>query len=294
MQHLVRRTYAAMTAGVLSLLLALAGSFCQAQAKTDAGATDAKNVEVLLPGAVYDVTTIKPHDPNINISFKHLPNGGFIATGTTLKGLVCYSAYGKFDFQCLGGPAWFDSEQYDVEAKPDSALSDQLLKLRWKERTKVQERMQQALLEDRIKLKVHHETRELPIFTLVVAKGGLKIHEAKAGDTYANGMKAGDGKGMVPGSYVVGNGKMQAWGVSMDTLADQLTDEVGHIVQDQTWLAGVYDFTLRYSDDMAAKPDSSAPSLYTALQEQLGLKLVPTKAPVDVLIIDHVERPSAN
>ena len=80
----------------------------------------------------------------------------------------------------------------------------------------------------------------------------------------------------------------------MDTLADQLTDEVGHIVQDQTWLAGVYDFTLRYSDDMAAKPDSSAPSLYTALQEQLGLKLVPTKAPVDVLIIDHVERPSAN
>ena len=189
---------------------------------------------------------------------------------------------------------WFNSEQFDVEAKPDSALSEQLLKLSWKERTKVQERMQQALLEDRIKLKVHHETREMSIFALVVAKGELKMHEAKAGDTYANGMKGGAVKGMVPGSYMVGDGKMQAWGISMDTLADQLTDEVGHIVQDQTGLAGVYDFTLRYSDDLAAGADSSVPSIYTALQEQLGLKLESTKGPVDVIVIDHVERPSAN
>ena len=159
-----------------------------AQGNSAANATDAKTTEVLLPGATYDVATIKPHDPNVNISFSSLPNGGFIAKGTTLKNLVC-GAYDKFDFQCLGGPAWLDSDRYDVEAKPVSALSDQLLKLSPEQRGKVQGRMQQALLEDRIKLKAHHETRELPIFALVVAKGGLKMQEGKAGDTYSKGLK---------------------------------------------------------------------------------------------------------
>jgi uncharacterized protein (TIGR03435 family) len=143
-------------------------------------------------------------------------------------------------------------------------------------------------------LKVHHETKELPIFALVVAKGGLKMQEGKTGDTYSKGLKGIDGKGMGAGSYMVGNGKMTAQGISMESLAAQLTQEVGHIVQDQTGLKGIYDFTLRYSDDMAAKADSSVPSIYTALQEQLGLKLEPTKGPVDVIVIDHVERPSAN
>jgi uncharacterized protein (TIGR03435 family) len=264
-----------------------------AQGKAEASAADSKAAEAILPGAVYDVATIKPHDPNVNVSFSSLPNGGFIAKGTTLKNLVC-GAYDKFDFQCLGGPAWLDSDRYDVEAKPDSALSDQLLKLSREERGKVQGRMQQALLEDRIKLKVHHETKELPIFALVVAKGGLKMQEGKTGDTYSKGLKGIDGKGMGAGSYMVGNGKMTAQGISMESLAAQLTQEVGHIVQDQTGLKGIYDFTLRYSDDMAAKADSSVPSIYTALQEQLGLKLEPTKGPVDVIVIDHVERPSAN
>jgi uncharacterized protein (TIGR03435 family) len=277
----------------IATLMSFTVSAAFAQGNAETSAADAKTTEVLLPGAVYDVATIKPHNPSLNISFSPLPNGGFIYTGMSLKNLVC-GAYDKFDFQCLGGPAWFNSEQFDVEAKPDSALSEQLLKLSWKERTKVQERMQQALLEDRIKLKVHHETRELPIFALVVAKGGLKMQEGKTGDTYSNGLKGGDGKAIGAGSFTVGNGKMQAQGISMDALAAQLTQEVGHIVQDQTVLKGVYDFTLRYSDELASSSESSAPSIFTALQEQLGLKLESTKGPVDVLVIDHVERPSAN
>jgi uncharacterized protein (TIGR03435 family) len=264
-----------------------------AQGNSAANATDAKTTEVLLPGATYDVATIKPHDPNVNISFSSLPNGGFIAKGTTLKNLVC-GAYDKFDFQCLGGPAWLDSDRYDVEAKPVSALSDQLLKLSPEQRGKVQGRMQQALLEDRIKLKAHHETRELPIFALVVAKGGLKMQEGKAGDTYSKGLKWDDGKEMGAGSFTIGNGKMQAQGISMESLAAQLTQEVEHIVHDQTGLKGIYDFTLKYSDDMAAGADSAAPSIFTAIQEQLGLKMESTKGPVDVIVIDHVERPSAN
>jgi uncharacterized protein (TIGR03435 family) len=99
---------------------------------------------------------------------------------------------------------------------------------------------------------------------------------------------------MGAGSFTIGNGMMQAQGISMDSLADQLTNEVGHIVQNKTGLTGVYDFTLRYSDDLATGADSSVPSIFTALQEQLGLKLENAKAPVDVIVIDHVERPSAN
>jgi uncharacterized protein (TIGR03435 family) len=259
------------------LLVGLAAPAAWGQGNAAAGATDAKAAEVLLSGARYDVATIKPFTPGTESSFfEPLPNGGFMSKGMTLKSLVC-EAYDKFDFQCLGGPSWLDSDRYDVEAKPDSALADQMLKLNWKERTKVRKRMQQALLEDRIKLKVHQETREMPIFALVVAKGGSKMTEAKT-----------------EGSYMVDHGKMQAWGTSMDSLAQQLSQETGHIVQDRTGLKGVYEFTLKYSDEVAAGADPSAPSLYSALQEQLGLKLEPSKGAVEVLVIDHVERPSEN
>jgi uncharacterized protein (TIGR03435 family) len=197
-------------------------------------------------------------------------------------------------FQCLGGPAWIESDPYDIEAKPDETTTEQLLKLTPKQRWPVEQRMQQALFADRLKLKVHFETREMPIFALVVAKGGLRMHEAKPGDTYANGLKGGDGKTFGGGSYMVGNGKMTAQGISMDSLAANLAGTTGHIVSNKTGLTGVYDFTLQYADSDPPPPDSTAPSIYTAIEEQLGLKLESSKGPVQVLVIDHVERPSAN
>jgi uncharacterized protein (TIGR03435 family) len=154
--------------------------------------------------------------------------------------------------------------------------------------------MQQALFEDRLKLKVHFETREMPIFALVVAKGGLKMHEAKPGDTYANGLKGPDGKAFGGGSSMVGSGKMTAQGMSMDSLAAQLSGTTSHVVENKTGLTGVYDFTLQYADSDRPSSDSTAPSIYTALEEQLGLKLESTKGPVQVLVIDHVERPTAD
>jgi uncharacterized protein (TIGR03435 family) len=120
------------------------------------------------------------------------------------------------------------------------------------------------------------------------------MHEAKAGDAYANGLKGGDGKAFGGGSYMVGNGKMTAQGLSMDALAAQLAGTTSHIVQNKTGLTGVYDFTLQYDDSNPPPPDSTAPSIYTALEEQLGLKLESSKGPVQVLVIDYVERPSAN
>jgi uncharacterized protein (TIGR03435 family) len=180
----------------------------------------------------------------------------------------------------LGGPIWFDSDQFDVEAKPDDAISEQLVKLSWQERAKVAERMMQALFADRIQLKVHHEPRELPTFALVIAKGGLKMIEGKTEDWYSTD-----------------TGKIQtieSKGISMESLVEQLSQQMGHIVVDQTGLKGLYAFTLRFSSNLDATADSSEPSIYTALQEQLGLELESTKAQVDVLVIDHVERPSAN
>jgi len=278
----------------IATLMSFTVSAAFAQANAVASAADSKSAEVIFPGAVYDVATIKPANPNAQGGGGGMrPNGSFYTKNQSLKNIVC-GAYDVMLFQCVGGPAWFESDQYDIEAKPDSATQEQLQTLGMKQRVQVYQRMQQALFADRLKLKVHYETREMPIFALVVAKGGLKMHESKDGDTYANGLKGSDGKAFGRGAFMVGNGKMTAQGMSMDALAGQLAATTSHIVSNKTGLTGVYDFTLRYSDDMAANADSSAPSIYTALEEQLGLKLEPTKGPVDVLVIDHVERPSAN
>jgi uncharacterized protein (TIGR03435 family) len=278
----------------IATLMSFTVSGAFAQGNTAASAADAKAAEVLLPGVTYDVATIKPSDPNaMGSSAGTWPNGTFFSKNEPLKPVIC-SAYGVLIFQCLGAPAWLESDRYDIEAKPDSATAEQLLKLSWKEREPVQHRMQQALLADRLKLKAHFETREMPIFALVVAKGGLKMHEAKPGDTYANGLKRDGGKPFGAGVFSMSNGTVTAQGMSLDTLVLNLPGMTGHIVENKTGLTGVYDFTLRYSDDMSASSDSSTPSIYTALEEQLGLKLESAKGPVKVLVIDHVERPSAN
>jgi uncharacterized protein (TIGR03435 family) len=257
-------------------------------------AAGAKAAEVLLQGATYDVATIKPSDPNaMGGSAGAWPNGRFSSKNQPLKNAIC-SAYCVLTYQCVGGPAWLESDRYDIEAKPGSATAEQLLKLTWKEREPVQHRMQQALLADRLKLKAHFETKQMPIFALVVAKGGLKMHEAQSGDTYANGLKRGDGKPLGAGVFSMGDGSVTAQGGSLDTLVLNLPGITGHLVENKTGLTGIYDFTLHYSASDPPPPDSTAPSIYTAIEEQLGMKLESTKGPVQVLVIDHVERPSEN
>jgi uncharacterized protein (TIGR03435 family) len=288
-----RNSYIKLTIGIIALT-GLAASAAFAQGNTAASAADSKAAEVILPGAAFDVATIKPSAPNaMGGSSGVWPNGNLVSKNEPLKFAIC-DAYGVLILQCLGGSAWLESDRYDIEAKPDSATAEQFLKLSWKQRKPVQQRMQQALLADRLKLKAHFETREMPILALVVAKGGLKMHEAKPGDIYANGLKRDDGKPFGAGVFSMGNGNVSQQGMSLDTLALNLPGMTGHIVENKTGLTGVYDFTLRYSDDMSASSDSSTPSIYTALEEQLGLKLESTKGPVQVLVIDHVERPSAN
>jgi uncharacterized protein (TIGR03435 family) len=284
-----------MYVAVLGALL-VSGAWGQGGGAISMGASgpEAKAASVLLPGAAFDVSTFKRSDPNARGSSQGTrPNGTFFAVNQQLKNVIC-SAYDVRSFQCVGGPAWLESDRYDVEAKPDSDTAEQLAKLGWKERAPVQNRMEQALLADRLKLKAHFETREETIFALVVAKGGLKMHEATQGDTYANGLKRDDGKAFGKGVFMMGNGSMTAQGMTFENLVLNLPNITGRLVENRTGLTGVYDFALHYSASDPPPPDSTEPSIYTALEEQLGLKLEPVKGPVKVLIIDHVERPSEN
>jgi uncharacterized protein (TIGR03435 family) len=143
--------------------------------------------------------------------------------------------------------------------------------------------MEQSLLADRFKLKVHFETREMPGFALVIAKGGPKLTPAKDGESTRLSLHQNE---------------MTATAITLDQWIHS-PFLGGRVVVDQTGLKGTYNFTLTWSDqpvnsDAGQENGTDAPSLFTAVQEQMGLKLVPTKAPVEVIVIDHIERPSEN
>jgi bla regulator protein blaR1 len=267
-------------------------------------------------GPVYEVASIKPYTPDgpmPRIMIRTKPDG-FTASGVTLHMLI-RQAYDVEDNQILNAPAWADSEQYEVDTKMDPADVEALDQMTPQDAAKAREHMMQALLADRFHLTLHREKRDLPVFALVVAKGGPKLHEAKPGDTYANGLQGPDG-GSGAGLMRMGMGELICQGVPVENLARVLSDRLGHHVVDKTGLTGKYDFTLKWAPGEGESPmfrgaggpgpgagpggpqpapaDASAPSLYTALQEQLGLKLDSQKAPVEVLVIDHAEKPTAN
>jgi uncharacterized protein (TIGR03435 family) len=254
----------------------------------------------------FEVASIKPNKSGTGMSLLRTTPVGFSASNISLKAVIQY-AYGVEENQIFGAPSWLASEQYDIEAKVSSSDTDALHNLNPDQRRL----MLQPLLADRFQLKVHTEARDLPALVLVVAKGGPKLHEAKPGDTYPNGLKGFDGEGG-PGMMLMKPGQLTAQGVDLSFVAKQLSQQLERTVQDKTGLSGKYDFTLNWTPDRDPSPmpgapepgqqgpgatistDSSEPSIFTALQEQLGLKLESGKAPVEILVIDHVEAPSEN
>jgi uncharacterized protein (TIGR03435 family) len=188
--------------------------------------------------------------------------------------------------QLVGGPSWTDSDSYVVAAKMDEETAAALKKLPRDQGGKVRQQMMQNLLADRFQLKFHKETRELPIYTLVVAKSGLRIEATPEGKD--NG-------------YSMGPGQLRGTGIELDSLAFSMSGAVGRMIVNKTGLRGKYNIDLKWQpDSMAVGAGSSSsadpplPDLFSALQEQLGLKLEPAKGPVDVYVIDHVEKPSEN
>jgi uncharacterized protein (TIGR03435 family) len=280
------------------LVAAVFIAFSLATATPNRAQSQPQNKAVPSPPYEYEAATIKPSNgpgPWAKIGMWAAPDG-FSAWFITLQQIVSV-AYGVERFQISGGPSWLPSERFDIEAKMDAAAADALEKLSKDQRVLAQQQMLQALLADRFKLTAHRETKELTIYTLDIAKGGPKLQEAKSGDTYPK----------MQGSVL--SGEVTAQAVPIAKLSRDLTQMLGHPVLDKTELKGVYDFKLQFTPDERLQPpsglapnerlpippaDSDAPSLFDALREQLGLKLESGKGPVEVIVIDHVERPSPN
>lgn len=237
----------------------------------------------------FEAATVKINKSGSSGSHTDFGHGRYSATNIALKNLMHYSAYGVPEPRILGGPKWLDSERFDIEAKVDSSVVDQMRTLSPEQSKLQRQAMFQQLLADRFKLSVHWETRELPVYALVVAKNGPKLQVST---------KPGSGTSS-------GNGLFTAEGMTLveisQSLTQELATELGRVVIDKTGLAGRYDVTLKWTPETNGAPadngtedSSNGPSIFTALQEQLGLKLESTKGPVQVLVIDHIEMPSEN
>lgn len=231
----------------------------------------------------FEVVSIKPDkSDHRGASMQSLPDG-FRWTNFPVASLI-HNAYGTFmDNQIEGLPSWAQSEPYDIEAKVDAKTAESWKDLSYKERWKREQPMMQLVLADRCQLKVHRQTRQLPVYDLVIAKGGLKMKEAAPNEADSESMSGS---------------KMTAHAQTTDSLVLAFSGSVGRMIVDKTGLAGKkFDFELTWAPDDRHGGDEAAdagPSLFTALEEQLGLKLVPAKGPVEVVVVDHIEKPSPN
>jgi len=231
------------------------------------------------PAPVFEVATIKPAapSPDGHTHINYPADERFSAINITLLKLMQW-AYDMPATQILEGPAWMDTTRFDIEAKSGSEMDGLLKTMSSEEWRRLRRRMVQALLAERYSLKLHPETRVLPAYDLVVSKGGSKLEMSKAdGRTVGSGADHFNGKGL-----------------TSTLIAEELSQIAGRVVVDKTGLSDRYDFKLRWTPDGAPASDESPPSFFTAVQEQLGLKLEPAKEPVPVLVIDHIELPSAN
>jgi uncharacterized protein (TIGR03435 family) len=223
-----------------------------------------------------------------------LTGDGLTARGATLHWLLTEAFQINAD-QLAGEPSWSTSALWAIDAKVVGEDVPLLSKLTMAQRLG----MYQQILIERFGLKYHHEQRERPMYALVVIKGGPRLTASNA-ETAALATKH-PGR---PGNLQMGPGAISGDGTTMHFLAIMLSRQLGRTVVDQTQLTGRYDFKLTWAPEDAAmqrsqSADASAdlavrPSLFAAIPEQLGLKLEPIKGPVDVLVIDHVEKPTAN
>ncbi len=259
----------------------------------------------LAQAQTFEVASIKPAPSTTEWGYRFAPGGRAVLTGFRLRDLILL-AWQVRDFQIIGTTGWMDAERFNIEAKaegnPDREES---------------RRMVQSLLADRFQLKLHRETRELPKFVLVRAKGELRLTPSKEGSCTPSENGVGSQSAPEkPGLPMCGiqerlrrpaNGapvmEDRITGGTMPWFARLLGATLSREVTDETGISGTYDFTFDYAPDDsllarvapgASPADNPGPSIFTALQGQLGLKLEPRKGPVEVFVVDHAERPSPN
>jgi uncharacterized protein (TIGR03435 family) len=232
----------------------------------------------------FDVASVRAsHSADAHSRFS-VTTGRVSATNMNVKMLILM-AYRLTAHQIAGAPDWINSEKYDIVAKADGPTNPDQLDL-----------MMRSLLAERFKLAFHRETKEMPVFELVTGKRGPKLRPST---------EQADGKH----NNFIRRGRMALQCVTMENFAKDLSRVADRNVLDRTGISGVFDISLEWTPDQsvrameqasfdagqtAAAPADSPPPLFTALQEQLGLRLKSGKGPVDVLVVDHVERPTEN
>jgi uncharacterized protein (TIGR03435 family) len=223
----------------------------------------------------FDVVSINPNRSD-DRGGNMMPIAGGISARNLSVNMLIQSAYNVKPWEISGGPGWLTTDGYNIEAKTEGnpTFQEKLAMLR-------------PLLANRFQLKFHRETRQMPVYSLTVAKNGPKLQATASG---------------VRGFIRPARGLIEGKGVTMGTLAGFLGGSLGQSVTDNTGVIGGFDIRLEWTpteveadykyDDRPIDP--TGPSIFTAIQEQLGLKLEAGKGPIEVLVIDHVERPSEN
>jgi len=255
--------------------------------------SEAQNTMPIVPA--FETASIKPNtgEPMAGFTIVGKPfraimwrGDRLMATNFTLHGLI-QVAYGIPDDQIVGGPDWLNTEGYDLDAKMGKSVVDEMQKRGRRYGVSGRTLMFQKLLSERFKLSFHRETKELPVYALVVVTNGPKFQPAKAGDTYPNGIKNQDGSPMGANIASAEGGKVVGQGVPIARLVEELSSSyyLHRTVLDKTGLTDKYDFTLQWT------PEENQAAILAAVQEQLGLRLDPQTAPVEVLVLDHAEKP---
>jgi uncharacterized protein (TIGR03435 family) len=256
------------------------------------------------PRIKFDVASVRLNESCVNGGgLEHLSPGRFGVECVSLRDYIrgAYGSYGPGRNPnvrpptVLGGPGWVDTDRYDIVASaPGETGLDEMYGP-----------MMRALLEDRFQLKIHIETRELPVYALTIARGDAKLIPSKPGSCVAidlkSVLKASPGPGYC-GRFQMTRGAVRMADANGMTVAEfssrVFRDMLDRPVVDRTGIAGLFDIHLEFSGPEIAAAvsvdDNATPSIFTAVQEQLGLRLSPGTGPVEVLVIDHVEKPSAN
>jgi uncharacterized protein (TIGR03435 family) len=239
------------------------------------GAAPGRSQAAATPSAVspqFEVATVKPADPTHTIGIRRMPGGLFVTSNTSLRLLITW-AYDIGDERLIDAPGWLDSAGFDIVARAsDPNLPRGQLQL-----------MVQSLLAERFKLQIHREQRELPMYILELDSSGPRVHVLSGGAISQDPFKMN----------VLG--RLSGAGVTATMLAKVLSGQLGRYVEDRTGFTSVFDFTLTWRPDGASAADTPAeddvrPSIFTAIREQLGFRLVPAKGPVECIAIDHVDR----
>lgn len=257
--------------------------------------------------ATFEVAAVKANKSgDTNGRLQGLPGGRVVAINIPVRPIITF-AYQLAGYQLVGGPGWLNTDRYDLNAKMEEGSGNAFPAMPGQSAPNPMQVALRHLLEDRFKLKTHHETREMDIYALVLARPGggpgpgLKSSTqdcAAAADAAAKQSGPPQPFG-APGQpfcgIAGGTGRLRFGGLPAMSFPAAFSGPAGRMIVDRTGLSGRWDFELTYAPENrgpdAPPADPNAPSFFTAIQEQLGLKLEPTKGPVDVLVIDSVEKP---